>query len=69
VREPRAVLREFGLEIAAEVEVRVWDSSAEVRYMVLPERPADSEGLDEDQLAGLVSRDAMIGTALAGARR
>jgi nitrile hydratase len=67
VREPRAVLEEFGVELGDEVEVRVWDSSAEVRYMVLPERPAGSEGLGEEQLAGLVGRDAMIGTALAGA--
>ena len=63
VIEPRAVLREFGLELDPSVEVRVWDSSAEVRYMVLPERPAGTEGLDEEQLAALVSRDAMIGVA------
>ena len=63
VREPRAVLREMGLDLAPEVEVRVWDSSAEVRYMVLPERPAGSESLGEDELAKLVTRDAMIGTA------
>jgi nitrile hydratase len=61
VREPRAVLREFGLALADEVEVRVWDSSSEVRYMVLPERPAGSEGLDEAELARWVTRDAMIG--------
>ena len=63
VREPRAVLREFGLDVPAEVEVRVWDSNSEVRYMVLPERPANSEGLDESALAALVTRDAMIGVA------
>ena len=65
VREPRAVLREMGLELAPEVEVRVWDSSAEVRYLVLPQRPAGSGELDEEQLTGLVSRDAMIGVAIA----
>ncbi len=61
VREPRAVLREMGLELAADVEIRVWDSSAEVRYLVLPERPAASAGLDETALAAWVTRDAMIG--------
>jgi len=64
VREPRAVLREMGLELPDEVEIRVWDSSAEIRYLVLPERPAGSEELDEGQLAVLVSRDAMIGVGL-----
>jgi len=63
VREPRVVLREMGLDLPATVEIRVWDSSAEVRYMVLPERPADSESCSEPELAALVSRDAMIGTA------
>lgn len=63
VREPRTVLREFGLEMPAEVEVRVWDSNSEVRYMVLPERPADTEELDENALVALVTRDAMIGVA------
>ena len=63
VREPRAVLAEFGLEIADQVEVRVWDSSAEVRYLVLPMRPAGAEGLDEDALAKLVTRDGMVGVA------
>jgi len=66
VREPRAVLREMGLDLPAEVEVRVWDSSAEVRYMVLPERPAGTEGWSEERLASLVTRDAMIGVARAG---
>jgi nitrile hydratase subunit alpha len=65
VIEPRGVLREFGLELGAEVEVRVWDSTAELRYLVLPEPPAGSEGLSEAQLAALVSRDAMIGVARA----
>lgn len=63
VREPRAVLREFGLELDPSVEVRVWDSSSEVRYLVLPERPAGTEHMSEAELAALVSRDAMIGVA------
>jgi nitrile hydratase len=66
VREPRAVLREMGLELPPEVEIRVWDSSSEVRYMVLPERPAGSEGRSEAELRALVSRDAMIGVAKPG---
>ena len=65
VSEPRAVLREFGLELPAEVELRVWDSTAEVRYLVVPERPAGADGWSEDELARLVPRDAMIGTAKA----
>jgi nitrile hydratase len=65
VREPRAVLAEFGVDLAPGVEVRVWDSSAEIRYLVLPERPAGSEGLSEAELVPLVSRDAMIGVARA----
>ena len=65
VSEPRAVLREFGLDVAPDVEVRVWDSSAEVRYLVLPQRPAGTDDLSEDELAALVVRDSMIGTALA----
>lgn len=64
VAEPRAVLREFGVELPDETLVRVWDSSAEVRYLVLPERPADTEHLDEEGLAALVDRNAMIGTGL-----
>jgi nitrile hydratase len=63
VIEPRAVLREFGLELDESVTVHVWDSSAEERYMVLPERPAGTEHLSEQELAELVSRDAMIGVA------
>jgi nitrile hydratase subunit alpha len=65
VAEPRAVLREFGLELPPEVEIRVWDSTAEVRYLVLPERPDGTEGWSEEALAELVTRDAMIGTARA----
>ncbi|MGH7896059.1 MAG: nitrile hydratase subunit alpha [Candidatus Binatia bacterium] len=65
VREPRVVLREMGLDLPAETEVRVWDSSAEVRYMVLPERPAGTEGWSEERLATLVTRDALIGVARA----
>jgi nitrile hydratase subunit alpha len=63
VREPRVVLKEFGLELPANVELRVWDSSAEIRYMVLPERPAETEGLSESELASMVTRDSMIGVA------
>ena len=61
VLDPRGVLREFGLDLPAEVEVRVWDSTAELRYLVLPMRPAGTEGWSEEQLADLVTRDAMIG--------
>lgn len=64
VIEPRAVLAEFGLNIPENKEVRVWDSSAELRYLVLPERPACTEGWSEAQLAELVTRDSMIGTGL-----
>ncbi len=63
VLDPRGVLREFGLELPGDVEIRIWDSTAEVRYMVLPQRPAGTEGLSEAELAALVTRDAMIGTA------
>lgn len=63
VKEPKTVLREFGVDISNEVEVRVWDSSAEVRYLVLPERPAGTENLTEPELAALVTRDTMIGVA------
>ena len=64
VSEPRGVLKEFGLDLGAEVEIRVWDSSAEMRYMVLPMRPAGTENLNEQELAAIVTRDAMIGTAV-----
>ena len=64
VAEPRAVLDEFGLRLAEDVEVRVWDSSAEVRYLVLPMRPSGIDDLTEEQLATLVTRDCMLGTAV-----
>jgi len=63
VIEPRVVLKEFGLELEESVEVRVWDSNSDIRYMVLPERPEGTEGMTEDQLMELVSRDSMIGVA------
>ncbi len=63
VIDPRGVLREFGLDLPEDVEIRVWDSTAELRYLVLPERPADSEKLSEERLAALVTRDAMVGVA------
>jgi nitrile hydratase len=63
VIDPRGVLREFGLQLPDEVEVRVWDSTAEVRYLVLPERPAGTDQMTEEQLAGLVTRDSMVGVA------
>ena len=69
VSEPRAVLREFGLELPSETTIRVWDSTAEVRYLVLPERPDGTEGWDEEALAAIVTRDAMIGVALPVAER
>jgi nitrile hydratase len=65
VREPRAVLGEFGLTFSDAVEVRVWDSTAEIRYLVIPERPAGTEAMGEGELAELVTRDSMIGTGLA----
>lgn len=65
VREPRAVLAEFGLDLPAEKEIRVWDSTAEIRYLVIPQRPAGTDGLDEAALADLVTRDSMVGTGLA----
>lgn len=64
VSDPRGVLTEFGVTLPDEVEVRVWDSNAELRYMVLPERPDGTDGMSEDQLADLVTRDSMIGTGL-----
>jgi nitrile hydratase len=63
VIDPRGVLAEFGTELPADVAVRVWDSTAEVRYLVIPKRPAGTDGLDEDALAALVTRDGMIGVA------
>jgi nitrile hydratase len=64
VSDPRGVLAEFGVDVPEDKEVRVWDSTAEVRYMVLPERPAGTEKLNESELADLVTRDSMIGVAL-----
>ena len=65
VIDPRGVLREFGVELPEDREIRVWDSTAELRYLVLPERPAGSDGWDEERLAQLVTRDSMIGVGLA----
>jgi nitrile hydratase subunit alpha len=67
VRDPRSVLAEFGVTLPASTEIRVWDSTAEVRYLVIPERPAGTERLSEEALAALVTRDSMIGTGLARA--
>jgi len=67
VIDPRGVLAEFGLSLGEAVEIRVWDSTAEIRYLVLPERPAGTEGLGEEALADLVGRDSMIGVAKAAA--
>jgi nitrile hydratase subunit alpha len=64
VKDPRGVLQDFGVQLAETVRIRVWDSTAEVRYLVVPQRPAGSEHLDEGQLANLVTRDSMIGTGL-----
>lgn len=64
VREPRKVLSEFGVSLPKDTSVRVWDSTAEIRYLVLPMRPGRTEGLSEDELAALVTRDSMIGTGL-----
>ena len=64
VRDPRGVLADFGVELDPGTKIRVWDSTAEVRYLVLPMRPAGSEGLSEERLAELVTRDSMIGTGL-----
>jgi nitrile hydratase len=65
VRDPRGVLADFGVSLAHDTEIRVWDSTAETRYLVVPMRPAGTEGWSEDRLAGLVTRDSMIGTGLA----
>jgi nitrile hydratase subunit alpha len=67
VREPRRVLAEMGLDVPEDVEIRVWDSNSEVRYLVLPQRPAGTDDLPEEDLVPLVSRDSMVGVALAGA--
>ena len=63
VREPRKLLTEMGLVLEDDIEIRVWDSSSEIRYLVLPERPKNTEGLSEEELAELVTRDSMIGVA------
>ncbi len=67
VSDPRGVLKEFGVDLTEDAEIRVWDSNAELRYLVLPQRPAGTEGMSEEQLAELVTRDSMIGTAVAEA--
>ena len=64
VKEPRSVLSEFGVTLADDVKIDVWDSSAEIRYLVIPQRPAGTEGLSVDELIPLISRDSMVGTAL-----
>src|SRR3954451_12753670 len=64
VADPRGVLRDFGVTLPTDTEIRVWDSTAETRFMVLPMRPAGSDGMNEDELAVLVTRDCMIGTGL-----
>jgi nitrile hydratase len=64
VIDPRGVLRDFGVELPDDIEIRVWDSTAELRYLVLPRRPAGTDGMSEDELAALVTRDAMIGTSI-----
>ena len=66
VSQPRAVLKEFGVELSEDVEVRVWDSTAETRYLVLPIQPSDTNNWSEDRLAEIVTRDSMIGTGLVG---
>ena len=65
VSEPRSVLDEFGVHLEEDIEIRVWDSTAEVRYLVIPMRPQDTENMTEDELASLVTRDSMIGTGIA----
>ena len=64
VAEPRSVLREFGVELPQETAIRVWDSTSEVRYLVVPRRPAHTDGASEEELAARVTRDGMVGTAL-----
>ena len=67
VKDPRGVLAEFGVTLPESTSIRVWDSTAEIRYLVIPQRPPGTEGLSEEALAELVTRDSMIGTGLAGA--
>jgi nitrile hydratase len=64
VKDPRGVLADFGVELPESTSIRVWDSTAEIRYLVLPRRPPGTEALNEEQLAALVTRDSMIGTGL-----
>ena len=64
VRAPRGLLKEFGLELSEDTEVRVWDSNAEIRYLVLPERPDETENMSEEELQAIVTRDSMVGTGL-----
>ncbi len=66
VKEPRSVLAEFGVTLGDDVKIDVWDSSAEIRYLVVPQRPAGTDGMSADELIPLISRDSMVGTALAG---
>ena len=66
VREPRVVLREFGLELPEDIDIRVWDSSSDLRYIVIPQRPEGTDDLSEEELAALVTRESMIGTGLPG---
>jgi len=65
VRDPRGVLEEFGTRLPDDTEIRVWDSTAEIRYLVIPQRPAGTGGMSEGELEALVTRDSMIGTAFA----
>lgn len=69
VIDPRGVLKEFGVTLSDDVQVRVWDSTAEIRYLVLPERPAGTDGMTEEQLAALVTRNSMVGVATVAASR
>lgn len=64
VRDPRGLLKEFGLELSEDTEVRVWDSNAEIRYLVLPERPDETENMSEEELQAIVTRDSMVGAGL-----
>lgn len=66
VSQPRAVLKEFGVELSEDIEVRVWDSTAETRYLVLPIKPAGTDGWSEERLADIITRDSMIGTGIIG---